>query len=132
MKNIEILLGNLKWFIDIWSYNGNSKTFTNLFDLHFDLNCLNNMLNKQEQSNNYLTNKYNISCKPINKDYIDSYSIRVMNKLLSINLEKVLKIPKKARLEQINDGNKRKKLIINCVKNFNTINFANKNPSPIN
>lgn len=121
MKNIELLLENLKWFIDIWSYNGNSKTFTTLFDLHFDLNCLNNMLNKDidEQTNNYLTNKYNfIKVNPINKDYINSYSIRTMNKLLSINLEKILKIPKKASLEQINDGNKRKKLIINCVKNY--------------
>ena len=119
MKNIELLLINLKWYVDIWSHNEKSKTFTTLFDLHFDLNRLNNILNKK---NNYLTEKYNIIVTPINKDYIDLYTVSVMNKILSLNLEKILKIPKKATLEQINDSNQRKKIIINCINNFNTNN----------
>lgn len=129
MKNIELLLINLKWYVDIWSQfnNEKSKTFTTLFDLHFDLNHLNNILNNK--NNNYLTEKYNIKYElvnPINKDYIELYTLSVMNKILSLNLEKILKIPKKATLEQINDSNQRKKIIINCINNFKNFNTNNK------
>ncbi len=37
MKNLEILLAEFNWFVDLWGYS-NSKTFQTLFDIHFDLN----------------------------------------------------------------------------------------------